>query len=148
MTAAERALGPVSDYLPHRPPMLLIDRIVEVSAHGAVCAATWQPDCVLAVAGRIPASAAIELVAQTCAIFLGVRGERGGAPPQVGMIAACREVTFAVDSFAIGDALTIAIHHEFGQPPVASFTARVSRGDAVVATMALSVVAGAPEGAA
>lgn len=141
------ALGPVTDYLPHRPPMLLIDRIVEVSEHGAVCAATWQADCVLAIDGRVPASATIELVAQTCAIFLGVRGRHAEASPQVGqigMIAACREVAFAVDSFAIGDRLTIAVTLEFGQPPMASFTARVHRGDDEVATMALSVVAGGP----
>ena len=136
------AFGPVIDYVPHRPPMLLVDRIVEVTEHGAVCAATWQPDCVLAVDGRVPASAAIELVAQACAVFLGVRGQRAGGPPHVGMIAACREVAFAVDDFAIGDTLTIAIHCVFGQPPMASFTARVRHGDAEVATMELSVIAG------
>jgi predicted hotdog family 3-hydroxylacyl-ACP dehydratase len=136
------AFGPVIDYVPHRPPMLLVDRIVEVSEHGAVCAATWQADCVLAVDGRVPASAAIELVAQTCAVFLGVRGRTASGPPQVGMIAACREVAFAVDDFAIGDTLTIAITHVFGQPPMASFTASVRRGDDEVAAMELSVVAG------
>ncbi|HET9621057.1 MAG TPA: hypothetical protein VFP84_06815 [Kofleriaceae bacterium] len=135
-------LRAITDYLPHRPPMLLVDRIVEVGARSAVCGATLRADCVLARDGVVPASAAIELVAQTCAIFLGARAEAGDAPAagQIGMIAACREVTFAVDHFAIGDALTIAVDHVFGQPAMAAFTATVTRGDAVVATMELSVV--------
>jgi predicted hotdog family 3-hydroxylacyl-ACP dehydratase len=134
------AWGPVADYLPHRPPMLLIDEIVEVGELRAVCRTTIHPDCVFAIDGGVHPSAMIEFVAQACAIFVGVRGARDGDPPRLGLIMACREVTLAIDRFAIGDALTIEVHKVFGQKQLAAFTSTVLRDGVVCATVQLSVV--------
>jgi len=147
MTAGE-AFGPVTDYLPHRPPMLLIDHIVEVTEPGAVCRTTVRPDCVFAIDGLVHPSAMIEFAAQACAIYVGVRDRRDATPPRLGLIMACREIAFAVDSFAVGDELTIAVTKVFGQHQVAAFTATVSCRDAVCATLELSVVDAAAAGAA
>jgi predicted hotdog family 3-hydroxylacyl-ACP dehydratase len=140
VTAALEVLGPVTDYLPHRPPMLLIDQIVEVTELRVVCRTTIHRGCVFAIDGSVHPSAMIEFVAQACAIFVGVRGARDGDPPRLGLIMSCREVTFAVDSFAVGDELTIAATKVFGQKQLAAFTGTVSRGDVVCATVQLSVV--------
>jgi len=139
MTAAA-PFGPVTDYLPHRPPMLLIDHIVEVTDPGAVCRATVRPDCVFAIDGLVHPSAMIEFAAQACAIYVGVRERRDGTPPRLGLLMACREIGFAVDSFAVGDELTIAVTKVFGQHQLAAFTATVSCRDTVCATIQLSVV--------
>ena len=132
--------GPVADYLPHRPPMLLIDEIVEVSELRAVCRTTIHPDCVFAIDGVVHPSAMIEVVAQTCAIFAGVRGARDGNPPRLGLLIACREVELAVDRFVIGDVLTIVANRVFGDDQLAAFTATVLRGELVCVTVELSVV--------
>ena len=134
------AFGPVSDYLPHRPPMLLIDRIDEVTADRAVCRATIQPDCVFAQNGVVHPSAMIEFVAQACAIYVGVRASRDGDPPRLGFIVGCREITFSVDSFAIGDELTIIATRLLGQDQLAVFNGTVTRGDQPCVTIQLSVV--------
>ncbi len=134
------AYGPVADYLPHRPPMLLIDRIDEVTGDRAVCHATIQPDCVFAQDGVVHPSAMIEFVAQACAIYVGVRGSRDGDPPRLGFIVGCREITFAVDSFAIGDELTIVATKLLGQDQLAVFNGTVSRGEELCVTIQLSVV--------
>jgi predicted hotdog family 3-hydroxylacyl-ACP dehydratase len=120
--------------------MLLIDDIVEVTEHRAVCRATLHPDCVFAVAGVVHPSALIELVAQACAIHAGVQAARGGDPPRLGFLAACREIAFAVDALAVGDELTIVAARVFGQDQLAAFTGTVTRGEVVCATMELSVV--------
>lgn len=140
MTSADVPFGPVADYLPHRPPMLLIDDIVDVTGDRIVCRTTIHPDCVFAIAGRVHASAMIEFVAQVCAIFVGVRNARDGDPPQLGLIMGSREISFAVDSFAVGDELTIVATKVFGEDRLAAFTGTVSRGDVVCATLQLSVV--------
>lgn len=140
MIVAGAALGPVADYLPHRPPMLLIDDIVEWSDLRAVCRTRIRPDCVFAIDGAVHPSAMIEFVAQVCAIYVGVRSARSGDPPQVGFIMACREVDFAVDRFAVGDELTITADKTFGQKQLAAFTGTVHRGGALCATVQLSVV--------
>lgn len=140
MTDAGTAFGPVADYLPHRPPMLLIDEIVEVTDQRAICRTTIHPDCVFAIDGRVHPSAMIEFVAQTCAIAVGVLAAREGGPPRLGMIMACREVTFDVDTFAVGDELTITVDRLSGQKMMAAFTSTVVRGGALCATVQLSVV--------
>jgi predicted hotdog family 3-hydroxylacyl-ACP dehydratase len=143
MTAAGAAgatFAPVASYLPHRPPMLLIDDIVDWSEERAVCRATIHPDCVFAIDGVVHPAAMIEFVAQACAIYVGVRSSRSGDPPQIGFIMACRDVQFEVDRFAVGDELTITATKVFGQKQLAAFTGTVARGGALCATVQLSVV--------
>jgi predicted hotdog family 3-hydroxylacyl-ACP dehydratase len=123
--------------------MLLIDRIVEVTKQSAVCHATIRPDWVFVKNGLVHPSAMIEVVAQVCAIFVGVTTARDGGPPRLGFIAGCREVTFAIDNFEVGDELTIVATKVLGQHHVAAFTGSVSRRGEVCMTIELSVVDGA-----
>jgi predicted hotdog family 3-hydroxylacyl-ACP dehydratase len=132
--------GPAAGYLPHQPPMLLIDDIVEVTDQRAVCRTTIHPDCVFAIDGAVHPAAMIEFVAQACAIYAGAMSSRDGGPPRLGLIMACREASFAVDAFAVGDELTIVASKAFGGTQMASFTGTVSRGGALCATVQLSVV--------
>jgi predicted hotdog family 3-hydroxylacyl-ACP dehydratase len=120
--------------------MLLIDDIVEVTSQRAVCRTTIHADCVFAIDGLVHPSAMIEFVAQVCAIYVGVLSARDGSPPRTGLIMACREIAFAVDSFAVGDELTIVANKVFGQKQLAAFTGTVARGDALCASVQLSVV--------
>jgi predicted hotdog family 3-hydroxylacyl-ACP dehydratase len=140
VTLAGGAFGPVTGYLPHRPPMLMIDDIVEVTEPRAVCRTTIHPDCVFAIDGLVHPSAMIEFVAQACAIHVGVLCARDGDPPRLGLITSCREITFAVDSFAVGDELTIVVNKVFAGRQLAAFTGTVTRGEALCATVQLSVV--------
>lgn len=132
--------GPAAGHLPHQPPMLLIDDIVEVTDQRAVCRATIHPDCVFAVDGAVHPAAMIEFVAQACAIYASAIAAGDSGPPRLGLIMACREAEFAVDAFAVGDELTIVASKSFGGNQMASFTGTVSRGDALCATIQLSVV--------
>jgi len=140
MTPAAGAFGPVAGYLPHRPPMLLIDDIVEVTEDRAVCRTTIHPDCVFAIDGLVHPSAMIEFVAQACAIFVGVRAAQSGGPPRLGLILGCREIAFAVDDFAVGDELTVVATKVFGEHQLAAFSGTVARGGSLCATIQLSVV--------
>lgn len=132
--------GPAAGYLPHQPPMLLIDDIVEVTGQRAVCRATIHPDCVFAIDGAVHPAAMIEFVAQACAIYASAISAGDSGPPRLGLIMACREAEFAVDAFAVGDELTIVASKAFGGNQMASFTGTVSRGDTLCATIQLSVI--------
>lgn len=135
--------GAVEDYLPHRPPMLLIDEIVDTTVTGVVCRTTIRPDCVFATDGIVHPTAMIEIVAQACAICAGTQ-TRGGNAPRAGMLVACKEASFAVDSFAVGDELTIVVEKLVDQPPMTAFAGTVVRDGASCVTMQLSVVGGQP----
>jgi predicted hotdog family 3-hydroxylacyl-ACP dehydratase len=142
---AQRALQratrrPAIDFIPHRPPSLCIDTVGDESADSVTCYTTIRPDCVLLDRGVLRPLALIEVVAQACAVYVGVKASREGKPPQLGMLVGCREAEFLVDGIAVGDELTIVVHRVFGQVQVAAFTGAVSRAGAVVARVHLSVV--------
>jgi predicted hotdog family 3-hydroxylacyl-ACP dehydratase len=132
------SFGPVASYLPHRPPMLLIDHIDEITPRHAVCRTTIQPDCVFARDGFVHPSAMIEFVAQVCAIAATGTTTQSGEPPRLGVIVSCREVSFTIDRFAIGDELTIAVSKVLGEEELAVFNGTVSRGGEVCVTIQLS----------
>jgi predicted hotdog family 3-hydroxylacyl-ACP dehydratase len=137
-------LGPVASYLPHRPPMLLIDEILEVAIdHRIVCRTTIHPGCVFARRGVVHPSAMIEFIAQACAILAGVTATAGGRPLQLGFLLGCREVAFAVDRFAVGEVLTITATKTFGGQQMATFSGTVARGDEHCVAAELSVMDGA-----
>jgi predicted hotdog family 3-hydroxylacyl-ACP dehydratase len=142
VTAGDGAhgFGPIAGYLPHQPPMRLLDDIIEITEARAVCRATIRPDCVFAIDGRVHPAAMIEYVAQACAVYAGAVSAQSGGGPRLGMIMACREVDFAVDAFAVGDELTIAAQKVFAGSQMAAFTGTVLRGGQVCATLQLSVV--------
>lgn len=132
--------GPISAYVPHRPPMLLVDDVLEVSERRIVCTATIRDDCAFAIDGVVHPSAMIEFAAQACAAGVGVLTARTGQRPKLGLIAGCREIAFAVDNFLVGDELTITAETSVGQAPVTAFTCTVVRAGDVCATIQLSVV--------
>ena len=134
------AFGPVADYVPHRPPMLMIEEIVDVTAERAICRTTIRPDCVFAIEGQVHPSAMIEFVGQACAIWAGVTSAREGKPPRTGFIVSCREVAFTVNSFAVGDELTIVATKILGEHQLAAFDGTVTRDDQICVTIQLSVV--------
>ena len=131
-------LRPIEDYLPHRPPMLLIDELVEVNDTKAVVRTTIKPDCVFARDGVVHPAAMIEFMAQCCAILIGARPS--GQGPRLGFIISCREVNFMVDRFAVGDALVLTAAKIHGQEALAVFNCTVSRDGVTCATMQLSAV--------
>ena len=127
----------LEDFLPHRPPMLLIDEIVEVSNDHAICRAAIKPDCVFLQGGVVHASAMIEVMAQCCVVVASERSA-GGERPRLGFIVSCREVDFAVDSFAVGDELVVTAKRVHGQHQLAVFACSVVQNDQVCVTMQLS----------
>ena len=87
MTTPDLALPlDVERLLPHRPPMRLVDRLVE---------ATLGPDCLLAdVAGGLEPVALIELIAQAYAAVRGYEERSQGRPVQVGFLVGVSTITF------------------------------------------------------
>jgi predicted hotdog family 3-hydroxylacyl-ACP dehydratase len=133
------SFGPVTDYLPHRPPMLLIDHIDDITPRHAVCRTTLRPDCVFARGGVVHPSAMIEFVAQVCAIAASGVTTRSGEAPRLGVIVSCREISFAIDQFAVGDQLTIEVIKVLGEDELAVFNGTVKRGDQLCVTIQMSV---------
>lgn len=99
----------ITDLLPHAPPMLLIDRIVEFDEHGVVCEASPAGDCIFARDGEIPGIVALEYMAQTIGVYANLkrRMQANGRyeRPPVGFIIGVRHLTLGVRVLEIGATL-------------------------------------------
>ena len=131
--------APVADYVPHRPPILMIDEIVEVTPDGSVCRATLRPDCPFAIDGQVHPAALIEVAAQAFAVGVGVNAKRRGDAVRRGFVIGGRECTFEVDALAVGDVLEFRSTRLFGETLLGAFSCDVYRDGARCATIQLSV---------
>ena len=66
---APRGAPPLRDLIPHRPPMLFVERIIGVADDGATCLGRVPRDCALVAGGSVPAFVALEAAAQTAAVW-------------------------------------------------------------------------------
>lgn len=141
MTAARR---PAVDFVPHRPPMLCLDEVGEDSATSVECFVTIRPDFIFLDDDGVRPLAMIELVAQACAVHLGLQARREGRSPRVGMVIGCREADFLAPRLALGDELTVTVHRAPDKLEATAFTGEVARGGAVIGRVSLTVIDGGP----
>jgi len=125
---------PIEEVVPHRPPMLLIDRIC---AHGddvTVSTVTIRPDSPFVATstdGRpgVPAVVGIEYMAQTVAAYAGLSARKEKRAPRIGFLLGCRELSLATDAFAVGEVLTVEVRRVFGENDLGSFSCRIAATD-------------------
>ncbi len=100
----------VLDLIPHRPPMVLIDRILEVGPEHLVSEAVISADKpFLAPDGSLPAWAGIELMAQSIAAYAGAQARAAGEPIRVGFLLGTRRYESSCASFPALAVLTIRV---------------------------------------
>ena len=140
------AFPPSVEVVPHRPPMLLLDRVLAYDGERVVCELTLEPSSPFAQegenGGEVPAIVGIEYMAQTIAAGAGLSARGKGQPARIGFLLGCRNLTIAVDSFQIGDRLTIAARRTWGENQLGSFACTVQRDGEVLVEGALTVYQG------
>jgi len=134
--AVRPAYPPVAELVPHKPPMLLLDRVVSYSKDFVSCEVVIRPDspfCAAAgVPAGVPAIVGLEYMAQTVATYAGLAGREKGEQVRIGFLLGSRDVRIDADVFAIGDRLTIEARRTWGENDLGSFQCRVLRGEGEV----------------
>jgi predicted hotdog family 3-hydroxylacyl-ACP dehydratase len=101
--------APAADLVPHRPPVRLIEHLLEVHAAAGRASATVRADSLHVNAdGTLDPTAHLELMGQTFAAAKSWRDRQQGRPPRVGFLAGASGMD-CLDTARIGDQLTIAI---------------------------------------
>ena len=136
----------VGDLLPHRPPMLLVDRVIAHGDNLTVCEVEVKADSLFTVErdGRreVPAVVGIEYMAQTVATFAGLSARKERRTPRLGFLIGCRELRLETDAFAAGDILTVEARRVFGENDLGSFACTIKHGGRTLATGTLTVYQG------
>lgn len=134
------------DYLPHKPPALLITEVVEASPEGSQCLARVPADSPFAADGRFPAFLALEMGAQGAAAGeASLAGEDGGAP-QAGFVVRIARARFEATDLPLE--ANYAVHTALlrAAPPLRTWSCRVELAGAIVAEAEISTFAGGTDG--
>ncbi|MBI5545540.1 MAG: 3-hydroxylacyl-ACP dehydratase, partial [Deltaproteobacteria bacterium] len=121
------AFPPPAELLPHTPPMILIDEVLEYQFPHVRCRATIRPDSVFVEDGKVPGLVCIEYMAQTIGAIVGLGARSKGQPIRIGFLLGTREMSVEVDHFEVGDELILDADHVFGEEMLGSFKCSVSR---------------------
>lgn len=123
----------VLEYLPHQPPMVLIDDLIESGENYAVSRLLIKSTTPFVTAQGLPAWVGIELMAQTVSLFAGVRGKRHGLPPRIGFLLGTRRYQSSCAFFPLNSELTISAKElYFGEAKLGVFECKI---ESVVGTV-------------
>ncbi|HEY3452072.1 MAG TPA: hypothetical protein VGK67_37275 [Myxococcales bacterium] len=123
-----------AELLPHTPPMILIDEVVEYAFPHAAVRLKIRPDSMFVEDGKVPALVALEYMAQALGIIVGYQSLARGEPIRIGFLLGTRELSLEIDHFDVGDELLAEADHLFGDRVLGSFKCTVSRRGQVVAS--------------
>jgi predicted hotdog family 3-hydroxylacyl-ACP dehydratase len=133
-------LPAVAELLPHGPPMVLLDEMVEDTENSLTTALTIRPKSQFAVAGHgVPAHVAIEYMAQTCGAFAGLEAHRTGQPVRLGFLLGTRRYLAFVPWLLIGWRLTVTATVVFREGQMGVFDCLVRHEAAEIATAQITV---------
>jgi predicted hotdog family 3-hydroxylacyl-ACP dehydratase len=145
---AEACARPVHELLPHRPPMLLLDRALGMDGvDGEWFAATVRirPGIPFFAGGEVPAWVGLEYMAQTVGAYNGALGLARGGSPKPGMLLGTRAYTAAVPAFRDGLELEVRVRIDiFQEGGVSSVDCRI-RAEGVELAQAQVTVIEAPD---
>ncbi|MCL2076504.1 MAG: 3-hydroxylacyl-ACP dehydratase [Betaproteobacteria bacterium] len=103
---------PIIDYLPHRPPMVLLDRVVEVEELRIVCEVAIKVDSPYCDGAAVPGWVGVEYMAQSVGALSGWRSLARGLPVKVGFLVGTRHYQSHVPEFRVGEMLRVAAAEE------------------------------------
>lgn len=133
-------LPPIDELVPHRPPMLLLDRVRSTDGQNIVCELTVRDGAAFVEDGKVAATVAVEYMAQAAAAWLGALARSRNEPPGGGILVGLRELVLHVDGFVVGELLEIHARHTWGTERFMSFDCKVVVGAHDVATATLNVL--------
>lgn len=129
----------VRDLLPHEPPLVLLDEVVDRDGDRMVCALTVRADAPFVEPAGVQVVVTLEYMAQTVAAWAGLEGRERGVPVQIGFLIGCREMHLHRSRVAIGTRLTVTSQRVWGDSALGSFQCEVVDVQGHVSTALLTV---------
>ncbi|KMJ44483.1 3-hydroxy-fatty acyl-ACP dehydratase [Xenorhabdus khoisanae] len=130
---------PVDCYLPHEAPMVLLEKVINVSSDHVHCQVTVSKEGVLSPflngEGHLPGWFAIEIMAQTIGVWSGWhRKERKEEDSALGMLLGGRAVRCQAPVFTQGSVLDIQMNLLLQDEKVGSFEGSICCNGTVLTT--------------
>lgn len=119
---------PITELVPHRSSMLLIDRLLLDEPEHVRVEARVKRDGLFVTDDGLPAWAGVELMAQAVATWAGLRRRENHEPVKLGFLLGTRRYECSVPFFPHGARLEIDAHKELmGENGLAVFACTISQ---------------------
>jgi predicted hotdog family 3-hydroxylacyl-ACP dehydratase len=112
---------PIEQLVPHRPPMILIDRMIDATETGSTCEVTITPQTLFIESAGVPAFVGLEYMAQAVAAYGGYKSYLAGEPMALGFLLGTPQLTTYCQSFHCGQTLQIQVTHVWGDSELMQF---------------------------
>jgi 3-hydroxyacyl-[acyl-carrier-protein] dehydratase len=121
---ASRGAPSLDALIPHRPPMLFVERILGEADDGLSCLARIPGACALVTSGSSPAFVGLEAAAQSAAVWESLaRSRDSGAPSaQTGYLVSLRDVVLHRPTLPADAELIVSIRLVASAPPLTTYT--------------------------
>ena len=135
----------LEELLPHKHPMILIDRIVNSDEAQFTATVRISEEVPFFEPPRgVPTYVGIEYVAQTVAALIGMRARIAGGEVKLGYLLGTRKLESTTDYFALGAQLNIRVIAEFESKDLAKYAGEISEGGGgVIVKTSVTVYSGA-----
>lgn len=94
--------------LPHKPPMVLVDRLISNDAHSAIVEATIKDDYPF-TSGSIGAWVGLELIAQSAAVLAKLTKQASADKASLGFLLGSRSFTAYIPEFTPGQKVLVEV---------------------------------------
>ncbi len=129
----------VSELLPHDEPMILIDRLLGHDTSSVQTEVTIRDNSPFLRDGMVPAYVAIEYMAQTIAVFSGLKAKASEGTVRIGLLLGSRKLQLMTDSFAVGDCIKVTAKESYNDGSLAAFDCIATRDNCKIAEARINV---------
>ncbi len=129
----------IEELLIHRPPMLLLDKVVGYDDAGIVASVVIRESSLLVTPEGVPGHVAMEYMAQACGAYAGAMALEAGTPVKIGFLLGTRMCRVLVPWFRVGDRLLVSASIVFHDEQLAAFDCKIEIGSRLVADAQLKV---------
>ena len=132
-------------YLPHRPPMVLLDEVISINEEKAVCRVKISEKSLFFEQGHVPAWVGLEYIAQTIAAYAGKLSHDKGDAASIGFLLGARRYASEVSRFEDGQVLEIEVFPNYSDGSMGHFKGVIRSGEEVIAEATLTTYQPTPE---
>jgi predicted hotdog family 3-hydroxylacyl-ACP dehydratase len=112
---------PIEQLVPHKPPMILIDRMIEATDMASTCEVTITPQTLFIESAGVPAFVGLEYMAQAVAAYGGYKAYLAGEPIGPGFLLSTPQLKTYCQFFHCGQTLQIQVTHIWGNHELMQF---------------------------
>ena len=137
-------MTPLQELVPHRAPMLLLDRVEAADETTLRASLAIHAGTEFLEAEGVPAHIGIEYMAQACAAFAGHRALAEDGAPRIGFLLGSRRFLMHRPWVRLGDRLEVSVTMVFQDQGMGSFAARIEVAGDLAAEAELTVYEPSP----